>query len=163
MVIHGEQVMSLLLYLVVLLTSVTSVVFGLGWLSTVDTPGVANHDLSEHTAVLKGNTGVAPMPVARPTVCDIQAYMAAYYSFRASDCTYQPYDGPRKIYTKGTPARLHNMTRRANILAFDVLAQAELAQAPTCNISACEAAYRTFDATDCTYQPYEGPRVICEK
>jgi hypothetical protein len=28
--------------------------------------------------------------------CDIQACASAYRSFRASDCTYQPYDGPRR-------------------------------------------------------------------
>lgn len=29
--------------------------------------------------------------------CDLQACARAYHSFRASDCTYQPYDGPRRI------------------------------------------------------------------
>ncbi|HSM20327.1 MAG TPA: PBP1A family penicillin-binding protein [Hyphomicrobiales bacterium] len=36
--------------------------------------------------------------------CDIEACAAAYRSFRASDCTYQPYNGPRKLCTKGDPA-----------------------------------------------------------
>lgn len=29
--------------------------------------------------------------------CDVQACAAAYRSFRESDCTYQPYDGPRRM------------------------------------------------------------------
>jgi hypothetical protein len=36
-------------------------------------------------------------------------------------------------------------------------------QAPACNIAACTAAYRTFTAADCTYQPTEGPRRLCSK
>jgi len=33
----------------------------------------------------------------------------------------------------------------------------------TCNIEACTAAYRTFTASDCTYQPIGGPRRLCTK
>lgn len=32
-----------------------------------------------------------------------------------------------------------------------------------CNIAACSAAYSSFRASDCTYQPYGGPRRACEK
>jgi hypothetical protein len=35
-----------------------------------------------------------------PNACNVQACGAAYRSFRASDCTYQPYDGPRRLCTK---------------------------------------------------------------
>ncbi len=31
-----------------------------------------------------------------------------------------------------------------------------------CDVAACAAAYRSFRASDCTYQPYEGPRQLCE-
>lgn len=34
--------------------------------------------------------------------CNVQACAGAYQSFRASDCTYQPYDGPRRLCTKST-------------------------------------------------------------
>jgi hypothetical protein len=37
------------------------------------------------------------------------------------------------------------------------------AAAPACNVQACEAAYRSFTAADCTYQPYDGPRRLCTK
>jgi hypothetical protein len=33
----------------------------------------------------------------------------------------------------------------------------------TCNVDACTAAYRTFTASDCTYQPIGGPRRLCTK
>jgi hypothetical protein len=32
-----------------------------------------------------------------------------------------------------------------------------------CNVDACTAAYRTFTASDCTYQPVGGPRKLCTK
>ncbi len=32
-----------------------------------------------------------------------------------------------------------------------------------CNVQACNAAYRSFRASDCTYQPYEGSRRLCTK
>ncbi|WP_425299175.1 BA14K family protein [Pseudaminobacter soli (ex Zhang et al. 2022)] len=34
---------------------------------------------------------------------------------------------------------------------------------PQCNFDACAAAYRSFDPSDCTYQPYEGPRRQCRR
>lgn len=37
------------------------------------------------------------------------------------------------------------------------------AAAPACNVQACEAAYRSFTASDCTYQPFDGPRRLCTK
>lgn len=32
-----------------------------------------------------------------------------------------------------------------------------------CNIQACSAAYQSFSAADCTYQPFEGPRRLCTR
>jgi 1A family penicillin-binding protein len=32
-----------------------------------------------------------------------------------------------------------------------------------CNVRACQRAYRSFRASDCTFQPYDGPRRLCEK
>ena len=38
--------------------------------------------------------------VAAPNTCDMQACSTAYGSFRASDCTYQPFEGPRRVCQK---------------------------------------------------------------
>ncbi|HWK97888.1 MAG TPA: BA14K family protein [Pseudolabrys sp.] len=32
----------------------------------------------------------------------------------------------------------------------------------SCAVDACSSAYRSFRASDCTYQPYGGPRKVCE-
>ena len=44
-----------------------------------------------------------------------------------------------------------------------VIAQPVRTEAPQCNIEACAAAYRSFRASDCTYQPFEGPRQLCTR
>lgn len=35
--------------------------------------------------------------------------------------------------------------------------------AELCDVNACAMAYRSFRATDCTYQPSNGPRRLCTK
>ncbi len=35
--------------------------------------------------------------------------------------------------------------------------------AQACNVQACARAYRSFRASDCSYQPYNGPRQLCER
>ena len=35
--------------------------------------------------------------------------------------------------------------------------------AQNCHVEACKAAYRSFTASDCTYQPIGGPRRLCTK
>lgn len=85
--------------------------------------------------------------------CDVDACTEAYRSFRAADCTYQPSFGPRRLCTKGTPP--------------PDSASATPAAAPqppaSCNVAACSAAYFSFTASDCTYQPTDGPRRLCTK
>lgn len=48
------------------------------------------------------NEPVAPAAGAPPK-CDVDACAAAYRTFTASDCTYVPSFGVRKLCTKGTP------------------------------------------------------------
>jgi hypothetical protein len=44
-----------------------------------------------------------PATPAAPPQCDVDACAAAYRTFTASDCTYVPSFGVRKLCTKGTP------------------------------------------------------------
>ncbi|MCK9919675.1 BA14K family protein [Microbacteriaceae bacterium K1510] len=46
--------------------------------------------------------------------------------------------------------------------ASEARAQAPSAP-PGCNVSACEAHYKSFRAADCTYQPNDGPRRLCRR
>jgi hypothetical protein len=98
----------------------------------------------------------APEPVAAAPKCDVDACTAAYRSFTAIDCTYQPSSGPRRLCTRGTPPAAAAPASPATS------APGARAQA-TCNIAACSQAFISFNASDCTYQPIDGPRRLCEK
>jgi membrane peptidoglycan carboxypeptidase len=89
---------------------------------------------------------------ANPAPCDVEMCATTYGGFRASDCTYQPRWGARRVCaipprSTGSPAE----------------ASAQLASDPSCNVDVCSRRYRSFDQTDCSYQPYGGgPRRFCD-
>jgi 1A family penicillin-binding protein len=154
-----------------------------------------------------------------PAICDITACSAKYRSFRAEDCSYQPFFGERRFCEIGqapgsdmvlTEPLVSGPNDSAADLAdaIDAInaepltpppdaiieppAQSEPeavveaapeqtgsieplpedsapiveANAPAsgaCDIAACAAKYRSFNAGDCTYQPFgDGPRQLCE-
>jgi hypothetical protein len=88
--------------------------------------------------------------------CDYRGCAKDYRSFRASDCTYQPpRGGPRKTCERGR--RPAEAPQRA--------AQVQTpARAQQCNLVACARLYRSFDPSDCTYQPGSGgARRACDR
>jgi len=93
-------------------------------------------------------------PVSR---CDIDACARAYYTFRPFDCSYQPNSGPRRFCTKGNPPKPSTESVAAATRENEAHAQA------VCNVAACERAYTSFNASDCTYQPFNGTRRLCTK
>ena len=137
----------------------------------------------------------APVPVAPPRVvaaarpkCDVEACAKAYRSFQESDCTYNPSFGPRRLCTKGDPAKYANdaptpaptaptappptaepaPAAPAAEIPGSIMAPepgtAPTATPPRCNVTACAASYpRSFREADCTYNPGSGPRRVCEK
>jgi len=91
--------------------------------------------------------------------CDVTACAAAYRSFRASDCTYEPRAGVRELCTKGVVS-----DQAAAEAALNAHADAGGTQTSNkCNVAACAQAYVSFNRADCTYQPLEGPRRLCTK
>jgi len=48
-------------------------------------------DLTETSSVEAG------VPLDESSLCDVDACASKYQSFMASDCTFQPFDGPRRI------------------------------------------------------------------
>ncbi len=107
-------------------------------------------------ASLTGQPDAIMQEAAAPR-CDVQACETRYHSFRASDCTYQPYGAPRRLCTVGNPPS------QANSTPTGVQTSDARKQPASCNYQACGAAYYSFDAATCTYQPYGGPRRLCEK
>jgi BA14K-like protein len=171
--------MPFIVYLAILIATVFSV--GLEWDALVEPSAATRHEIRAVTelgspprqAAPAAGTAAAPavqpaVPAAAPAAsaavqppaaaqtpppqCDIDACTAAYHSFRASDCTYQPNEGPRRLCTKGARA------------VIDAEAQARTeGLAAHCHIRSCAEAYSSFNPGDCTYQPLEGPRRRCLK
>ncbi len=99
--------------------------------------------------------------------CNVSACGEAYRSFRASDCSYQPYVGPRAACT--IPAD-GNTVLSASVWADTDLQNVEqggnrdletMAGAGLCDVDACSQRYASFRPSDCTYQPYSGGRRLC--
>lgn len=116
--------------------------------ATATTPVASEQPVS----IVTPEPDIAAAPPVDAPKCNIDACEAAYRSFTAADCTYQPNEGPRRLCTKGTPPAA----------AAAPTAPTE-ARAQACNIAACEASYRSFSAADCTFQPNDGPRRLCTK
>jgi 1A family penicillin-binding protein len=110
----------------------------------------------------------APPVQAGSAMCDVQACSSMYRSFRASDCTYQPYwGGGRQVCgmngRQWTPmARTSVETTGAGVTSVQgAPVQGAAAQ---CNIEACSRFYSSFNPSDCTYQPFgSGARQLCER
>ena len=118
-------------------------------------------------AITTMNEPAAPAAAGAPPQCDIAACTAAYRTFTASDCTYMPSVGVRRLCTKGTPqppaAPIMSQPDPAITTMNEPAAPAAAGTPPKCDIVACTAAYRTFTASDCTYMPSVGGRRMCTK
>jgi penicillin-binding protein 1A len=105
------------------------------------------------------NTSMASASGESYPACDYQDCSQTYSSFRASDCTYQPYGrSERRLCTKNAPQTTSSppLSRFSDSRPTPSNAQ--------CNLSACASFYNSFDPTTCTYQPYDGgARRVCEK
>ncbi|MGH6767395.1 MAG: PBP1A family penicillin-binding protein [Xanthobacteraceae bacterium] len=128
---------------------------------------------------------------SQPGQCDYRACASAYRSFRASDCSYQSYSGPRRTCemrtrTPGDPAPVAQAPRETRAKAPAPQTATETGPASKagervgkadqqpkattegrgrarCDVDACGRKYRSFNASDCTYQPFDrGPRQLCE-
>jgi hypothetical protein len=70
-------------------------------------------DAASVNAAAGETADAAPVSLESRNACDVDACARAYRSFRASDCTYQPYFGPRQLCA-GAPAQ---QAARSHVLA----------------------------------------------
>jgi hypothetical protein len=167
--------MSFLIYFFVLLVSAASVLFGLD-LMTSPLPKTPNVPLGR---------SVQPATPAPKQEAQTLARMQAQNTKaneRALTPVYPASPGPRQgqAATSGsaTPepataapqnARPDNQpaaepAKSAHEQSPTAKVQPAVQQAPNrCNVQACAGAYRSFRTSDCTYQPFEGPRQLCSK
>jgi hypothetical protein len=151
------------------------------------------------TETVTAKPDLETVTLRKPGRCDVAACSAAYRSFRASDCTFQPYEGPRQLCenppaARSTPTeeepqraatreskpareRDKDAELRAAVEAVKELTGPPLAERRlvpfaergrgrarmACNVAACAQAYDSFDPSDCTFQPHNGPRQLCAR
>jgi hypothetical protein len=94
--------------------------------------------------------------------CDVRACAATYSSFRASDCTYQPFGGDRRLCPKG--AQLSEASEPPEPAPREVRRSLDARAEAQCDVKSCASRYSSFRAADCTYQPFDGgARRLCER
>ena len=133
--------------------------------SAIDNPQADGADGT--ASIITNEDGTAAQANAPSLRCDVQACSARYHSFTAIDCTYQPFDGPRRLCTVGNPPGQASDSP-ANVQTSDASKPAassasKPAASSSCNYDACADAYRSFDPATCTWLPFEGPRRLCTK
>ncbi len=76
----------------------------------------------------------------------------------------QPQSFSAEKITQGSPGFVSSDypdNKRAEVQS-QTLGQSSVDQ-PRCNVSLCESSYQSFRPSDCTYQPYSGPRQYCAR
>jgi BA14K-like protein len=173
--------MRLAVYGAVLAIALSSVLFGLDWLSAPMSPMVdTKAGLSAVPAPVtpKANANApttAPAPevstsVAKPIAPSAPAQPKANIGAPIIAPGLSP--SQRAATQNTTQSAAPSSTQSSSPVpvspAAAAQATAEVPGAPAepqarCNVSACTAAYRSFTPSDCTYQPSNGPRRLCTK
>jgi penicillin-binding protein 1A len=108
--------------------------------------------LTRAEELITGTLGQEGNQYALHARCNFEACARAYRSFRASDCSYQPYEGSRRLCTRG----FGGFESEAQALNFDGADEPR-----SCDYEACARTYRSFRFSDCSYKPYNGRRRLC--
>src|SRR6185312_10397503 len=181
--------MQFLVYLTVLMVSVSTVLLEVHWLTTPapqPKPAVQASAPPPRPKVEGPNAELSPVypkkvEPAQPTSPPPQANVdvAAPANTAAAETAPQPAE------TTGISARSDDSGRSANASPADNEPNAQAHAAPSkqayaatpkqsdstgaavsnnrCDVQACGSTYKSFRASDCTYQPFDGPRRVCEK
>lgn len=155
--------MKYLVAFIVLVISAGSVVFGVEWMSAPMTPMPASpYQLRAaapppvvQQAAAKPPEAAKPADAARPAspLAETAAKPAA-----PAPAAVAPVQPVQPVVAAAAPEPAPLVTPEPQPAAPATVA------APLCDIAACERAYRTFTASDCTYQPAgDGPRRLCTR
>ena len=103
---------------------------------------------SEPTPAKATLQGAAPQPTQQQTAA-APAEPAPQPEPKVQPKQETPASAPVQTTTKAEPASPPNAT------------PVSLASGRACDVQACSRAYRSFRESDCTYQPFSGPRQVC--
>jgi len=164
--------MSFVYYAVLIVVSLSSVVFGLEWLAepppvwkpvvvaSIKQPAKqpVKQATSQPAAAAKSTGGTGVAPTTEQVVTRIESPAA-----RTGDAS--TVTAGRQSVTVRSDADTAAVVRipSSSDITAPEPAVAPTAAAPQCDVQACSAAYFTFNPADCTYQPTDGPRRLCTK
>jgi hypothetical protein len=190
---NQDRAMQFLVYLTVLMVSVSTILLEVHWLTSPAPPPrpAIQATASPPTPKIEGpNAALSPVypkktdapspaesgsnvqlstavatpqaaPVPRPGAA-VPAQQAAPQSTAAATPPQRP-----AAETTGTVARDDDAKQQAagatNVSHRAVQEMAAVQSGNRCDIQACAGAYKSFRASDCTYQSFEGPRRVCGK
>ena len=165
--------MQFLVYLTVLMVSISTVLLEVHWLTSPapqPKPALQATNLSTAPRKIEGPTAalspVYPTPEnATPAAAPPSQPQQPQQSQAQSNTVAAPAAAavnpePQKpaAETTGVAARADENRQGAAVTPVQATASNN-----RCDVQACSNAYQSFRAADCTYQPFEGPRRICER
>ncbi len=164
--------MQFLVYLTILMVSVSTILLEVHWLtSPPPQPKPALQTASAAAPVPKTegpNATLSPIYPKKPDTAPVDSASNVQQSDTADAAAPQR----SAVETTGVAARegdgrpsmaAMNATNGVNS-SQQGAARAEVAMPNNrCDVQACANAYKSFRASDCTYQPFEGSRRFCEK
>jgi hypothetical protein len=162
---EGEA-MQLAVYGAVLLIALGSVLLGLDWVSAPMSPMV------DTKAGLSAAAPSLPQPPSKPTVAMPNTPAPQGAPAPVQPNISAPMNPPVSTAPRanlGAPIIAPGLTPSSSAPSEAAAQATTEAPAATpeppvhCNVNACTAAYRSFRAADCTYQPSDGPRRLCSK
>jgi hypothetical protein len=133
-------VMSFLVYFFVLLVAASSVLFGLDWMQAPLQPPARTQ---QPAALVSAPAQPAPASTSGASIAEAKTA-----------------DTDPATPLTATPADIATGSTPTEALKSEAT---ETKPAPLCDIAACERAYHTFTAADCTYKPSWGPRRLCTR
>ena len=172
--------MSFLIYLAVLIVAAGSALFGLDLLTAplpskpavhvTGAPSTPNK-LEQREAAQRGemteehaNRPMTPIYPANPAgTKDVRAVNppSNETTGAATATTQAAADGVHKADSNATPQPQAKVEEPTAPVQQASAQPAEEKVSNRCDVQACAGAYASFRASDCTYQPYEGPRRVC--
>ena len=132
--------------------------------------GASTEPKQLHEPVVADPKREEPPPLERPGAqaalqqnsnrCDVRTCSAAYASFRQSDCTYQPFEGPRRLCLTPSNVRSSKRARQREIGGYRDRGAAPPAIIGTRELSADE---QDYDGEDRTFMPWGGHGIVIER
>ena len=176
---HAGQTMQFLVYLTVLMVSISTVLLEVHWLTTPPSqPKPAVQASAPPRPQVEGpSAALSPIYPKRLEPSAGQNNVQSSVAVTAAGNTATKTETSLKPATEttGTATRSDDSSKSANPPPNNAQNAQAYAAPPKknepdqsasnnrCDVQTCASAYKSFRASDCTYQPFDGPRRVCGK